>query len=691
MESPLLSKGQNIVLPTDVLQIDAVLGWAETEIEVDASALLLNDSRKVSSDGDFVFYNQPESNDGSVQFLGASATGEGAQARISINLSTVPETVHTIALVGSVGAGDFGDLGKLALRIVDAGGHTLAEYTTADATTEAAFVFGEVYRRGDEWKVRAVGQGWDTGLSGLATDFGVEIDEEPSSAEAESDVDANDDLLPEHESATNQTEDTATATHQPIKASSTVAGGKKTRGVRTTKKAVKKVAPREFTLAEHDSWQPARLFSVVGVGSGDEQERRATSAFIATMQAVRPFARALCGRMGAPAGTFEGFVEVQYEHGETRVIPDAVLKVSRGSRLWTGLLEVKTGNGKLRKEQLENYLDVARKKKYDVVISLTNDVPASAGELPVDVDRRKLTKVALRHLSWAEVAHEARMLLSHGGLDTELQAWILAEFLRYLDHPRSGATEFVDMGRHWVSVRDAVTAGTLRPSDPKALTVADTWASLSRHLALRLTAELGVTVKQVLPRRHSNDPAARNAAVAERLATDGVFEAVLRIPETAGDLIVVADVRTNKIRCRTTVNSPNEGTPARRMAWLLKQLKDAPGDIQVEAIFSERGNEACEHLDAVRVDPKILTNGRSGDIVSFGLEQAFAMGSRRSGTATSFVSSVTSSTDAFYGVVVQRLREWVPAAPKQSETTRTDTDRHGVAQLHESEPPIDLA
>src|SRR5690606_38581762 len=140
--------------------------------------------------------------------------------------------------------------------------------------------------------------------------------------------------------------------------------------------------------------------SVIGVGAGEEQERRATAALISTMQSVRPFARAICARLGAPAGLFEGFVEVPYERGESKVIPDAVLRVARGGRVWTALLEVKTGNGKLDRTQLENYLDVARRKKYDVVVGLSNDVPASAGELPVEVDRRKLTKVALRHLSW---------------------------------------------------------------------------------------------------------------------------------------------------------------------------------------------------------------------------------------------------------------------------------------------------
>ncbi|RBO82956.1 stress response protein SCP2 [Nocardia puris] len=675
---PALSKGQNVPLPADVDRVDVVLGWTETEVEVDASALLLGAARTVASDADFVFYNQPESSCGAVRFLGVSATEEGAQARIAVDLGALPESVHTVALAGSLSAGTFGALGKLTLLVVDAAGQSLAEYVTADATTESAFVFGEVYRRDGAWRVRAVGQGWDSGLAGLATDFGVAVDDDPVE-DVENDLarEVEHDPAGEVETAARATETAAEATEPdsssaPEPARPAARMPTRARGIRTAKKAVKKAKPPEFKLAESETWQPARLFSVVGVGAGEEQERRATSALLATMQAVRPFARALCARMGAPAGAFEAYVEVQYERGETKVIPDAVLKVMRGSRTWTGLLEVKTGNGKLRRDQLESYLDVARRKKYDVVVSLSNDVPAGPGELPVEVDRRKLAKVELRHLSWAEVAHEARMLLSHGGIEEDLHAWLLSEFLRYLDHPRSGATEFVDMGRHWVAVRDAVTAGTLRAGDQKALAVADTWVSLSRHLALRLTAELGVTVKHVLPRKHRADRAARNAAVAERLAADGVFETVLRIPDTAGDLIVAADVRTNKVRCRTTLDAPDEGTAARRVSWLVKQLDGAPVDLTVEAVFSERGNEACELLDTVRANPKSLTEGRGGTLTSFSLERTFPMGSRRSGTAASFITSVTAATDTFYGTVVQPLRGWVPAAPKQAEQPRPE-------------------
>ncbi|MFD3707641.1 TerD family protein [Nocardia sp. NPDC058658] len=177
MTPPRLLRGQNIPLPADTTSIEAVIGWAESTVEVDASALLLGADGKVGSDADFVFYNQPRSADGSVRFEGTGDTGSGTQARIVIDLSAVPEHVHAVALVGSVATGKFGALGELTFTILDGARRSLAVYASTDATTETAFVFGEVYRRAGAWKVRAVGQGWDSGLAGLATDFGVVVDE----------------------------------------------------------------------------------------------------------------------------------------------------------------------------------------------------------------------------------------------------------------------------------------------------------------------------------------------------------------------------------------------------------------------------------------------------------------------------------------------------------------------------------
>lgn len=649
MTASSLIKGQNVELPDDVTRLDVLVTWVAGELDMDGSALLLDSNGRVRDDGDFVFYNQSESKDASVRHLGGTTTEEGRQELISIELGAVAAEVQTIVISGSSSSGPLGDFGKLGLHVQDSTGSLLAEFVTADASSEQAFVFGELYRRGSGWKLRAVGQGWDSGLEGLATNYGVHVDDSDAIPVADNSVAVLQVAETSHQVAT--VDATVVEIPSPVK------------GVKTRKKVSKKAILPEFVLSGGDSWQTARLFSISGVGSGEEQEKRATSALLATMQAVKPFARAICGKVGAPVGPFEGYLEVSHPKGEGRVIPDAVLRVSRAGNVWTCLVEVKTGSGKLQKEQLENYLDVARRHKYEVVLSISNDIPAAVGDLPVLVDKRKLAKVALRHISWSEVIHEARMLLSHGGIDDPLQAWVLNEFLRYLTHPRSGATEFVDMGRHWVPVRDAVASGTVRPGDAKADAVADKWTALSRNLALRFTADLGVTVKHHLPRRLANDADARRQNVVEQLAAKGSLTAVLRIPDCAGDVTVEADLRTNKVHCSTSISAPETGTSLKRVQWLLKQLADSPPELLVEAQFAGGSETACENLTTVRADPKSLYADRHGDITAFTLTMISPLGSRRSGTASSFITSVTSGAEQFYSTVVQGLKPWTPSPP----------------------------
>ncbi len=670
MTSPILTKGQNASLSDEVTALDILVTWVNSDFDLDASALLLNSDDRVRGDADFVFYNQPESADASVRYLGGSITEEGRQEQISIDLAAVPPDVFKVVIAGSSGVRPLGEYGKLAIRVQDGTGVVLCDFVTADATTECAFVFAEIYRRLGSWKLRAVGQGWESGLAGLAKDYGVDVDDTDSTDAIDAGV-----VAPLVDSSGHVIASGAADIQITVADSD-----RPKRGVRTKKPPLNKATLPEFTLAGAETWQTARLFSISGVGTGEEQEKRATSALLATMQAVRPFARAICARAGAPAGPFEGYLEVPFVKGDGKVIPDGVLRVSRAGHTWTALVEVKTGSGKLQKGQLENYLDVAKRHKYEVVLSISNDIPASTGELPVQVNRVKLNKVALRHISWSEVIHEGRMLLAHGAISDPLQAWVLSEFVRYLTHPRSGATEFVDMGGHWVTVRDSVSAGTLRVGDTKATSVANTWSALSRYLALRFTAQLGVIVKHHLPRRLVNDAEARNVYVVERLADKGSLSATLRIPDTAGDLVVDADLRTNKIHCSTSVDAPDGGTSFRRVAWLLRQLKDAPGDVLVEAVFTDASQVSCEQLATVRADEKSLTAGRPGDITSFTLTSVTPMGSKRSGSASGFITSVTESADRFYASVLQPLKAWVPAAPEPAEDQTPVTVQRAAAE-----------
>lgn len=131
-----------------------------------------------------------------------------------------------------------------------------------------------------------------------------------------------------------------------------------------------------------ESWHQARLIPTSGISGAEEQERRATSALLAVMGAVKEFSRALLGPLGAPSGTVETYIEVPFLSGEKKCYPDGLIRVSRGSKSWTALVEVKTGRNVLETEQLETYLEVAKEQGFDAVLTISNEIPPVAGQHP---------------------------------------------------------------------------------------------------------------------------------------------------------------------------------------------------------------------------------------------------------------------------------------------------------------------
>lgn len=108
-----------------------------------------------------------------------------------------------------------------------------------------------------------------------------------------------------------------------------------------------------------------------------------------------------------------------------------------------------------RSRRLETYLDIAKAEGFDAVVTISNEILGAAGQHPTSVDKRKLRKVALHHLPWTQILSDAVMEKTYRGVADPDQAWILGELIRYLEHPKSGALEFDDMGPHWVETRNA--------------------------------------------------------------------------------------------------------------------------------------------------------------------------------------------------------------------------------------------
>jgi tellurium resistance protein TerD len=165
------------------------LGWdlrttTGTDFDLDASALLCGADGKVIDDAHFVFFNNLTSPDGTVEHTGDNLTGEGEgdDEVIHVNLTGSSDQVQRIVFAVSIYEGaargqSFGQVSNAFIRVVDrANGSELARYDlTEDASTETAMIFGELYRHNGEWKFRAVGQGYASGLAGIAKDYGVNV------------------------------------------------------------------------------------------------------------------------------------------------------------------------------------------------------------------------------------------------------------------------------------------------------------------------------------------------------------------------------------------------------------------------------------------------------------------------------------------------------------------------------------
>ncbi|MCX4987270.1 MULTISPECIES: TerD family protein [unclassified Streptomyces] len=668
-------KGSNVSLAALSENIDSVivsLGWGSStgEGDADVSVLLLDENGKVRSDADFYFYNNPVAADGSVQLLGKTPTADGNEDRISFDLTAVSPEVDRIVLAASRYEGArFGELDCVRLALADGGGEELLNFAIDDADSVSAIIFGELYRRAEEWKFRAVGQGYDVGLAGLATDFGVDIDDDAAAGEALDETEGDDQADPTTaEPATAspsapagasagepQPQETLDAVPSPRQPEDEGQPRKAAARPRTAKKKVVLPKAAKKTLAENESWKDARLFPASALKSDRERETRATSVLLSVMAQVPEFGRRLTAAFGAPAGRMETFTEVTLPHGDTPRRPDGVIRVERAGKLWTALIETKTNGSALKAEQVQAYMDIAARRGYEAVITLSNDVALEGSPLvEVKIDKRRKHKVALWHLSWAEVAHQAQLLIRHEGVGNAAHAWLLQELLHYLRHENSGCHGFQNMGPAWVPVRNGIDDETLCQGDSRALEVVESWERLIRQVCLRLGGELGQKVLPVQRTRRGADPKALRGRLADQLCLEGRLHSELRIEGTPGVLAISADLRTGKLRTSIEIPAPEQGYPLSWAKRLVRRLAEAPADLHVETLVEGEAAGPRGTLERLRPEPAdMLPKEPASQITGFRLSLLKSMGSTRGNAESGFIRSVDDAVNRFYtGVVV---------------------------------------
>jgi stress response protein SCP2 len=695
-------KGANVGLGSlseDIGSVLVSLGWSSPsgEGDADVSVLLLDSGGKVRSDADFYFYNNPVAADGSVQLLGKSPTEDGDEDRITFDLTAVPAEIERVVVAASRDEGAlFGELHDVRLTLADASGERLLRYCVEGADDVGALLFGELYRRGGEWKFRSLGQGYASGLAGLATDFGVDIDDDAhdDANEGPGGQDANglpagdvQDVgnapaapgaqpapapgpfpsIPAQAVAERPVEAAPAPAPAPALAPAPTAAPP-ARRPRTAKKKVTLPKVARKSLAENESWRTARLFPASALKSDRERETRATSVLLSVMAQVPEFGRRLTAAFGAPAGRMETFTEVTLPHGDAPRRPDGVIRVERAGKLWTALVETKTNGNPLKSEQVQAYADIAARRGYEAVITLSNDVELEGSPLvDIKTDRRRKHKVGLWHLSWAEVAHQAQLLIRHEGVGDAAHAWLLQELLHYLQHDNSGCHGFQNMGPAWVPVRNGIDDETLCQGDPRAVQVVESWERLVRQVCLRLGGELGQKVLPVQRARRGTDARTRRTALADRLCHDGRLDAELRVEGLPGVLALCADLRTGRIRTSMEIGAPDQGYPLSWAKRLIRQLAEAPADTHVETLVADGASGPRGTLERLRPEPADLLPRDGAQITGFRLSLLRGMGSTRGTAESGFIRSVDDSVDRFCTHVAVHLDRRPPRvrAPRQ--------------------------
>lgn len=422
-----------------------------------------------------------------------------------------------------------------------------------------------------------------------------------------------------------------------------------------------------------------RLFPVVRISSEREAELRAAASLLSMVRAVSEFGRRIVRLAGGPAGRISCFTEYPFhqEDGSLKskeLRPDGLIRCVRGKTEWTAMLEVKVGTSPLEQAQIDAYHHLASAEGFGALITISNQPAQANGQPPVAIDGRRARKVPVHHLSWERLLSEAQVLMRNTAVSDSDQAWMLQEWIRYIEDERSKVIVQPDLGSHWHEVLRAARGGNLATVARQLDDVVRNWDGFVRKTALRLRAKLGVEVEQRIRRGEQADPEKRlaqlHAAALESTTLSGEF----KVPGAVGDISVEMLLPARSVRYGVDVDAPRDGRQLTRLKWLARQLSDSdwtPETMSVTTTWSQSRSLCCARLGDVLGDPAILLRDTNGQTIDkkltprkFRIEWTTRLQKGRSRGSTQVLEGISSDLERFYKRVVERLVPYTPKAPK---------------------------
>ena len=437
----------------------------------------------------------------------------------------------------------------------------------------------------------------------------------------------------------------------------------------------------------------ARLFPILAETS---KEGRTLSIFLATLAAVREFRANLLrevGRRVGPAAKLRTYTEVEFKcaKGEPNLgRPDGLLVLDTWGSRWTALVEAKVGKVEIGSEQLERYLDLAKRNKIDAVITISNQFSAIPQHHPTRTNMTRYKGVELFHFSWMHILTEAELLTVNRDVEDDDQALILNEFRRFISHESAGVQSFTQMPAAWPEVVGKVQAGGALQKTADVGAVVEAWVEETRDLCLLLSRQLKRQVGQRLTRAATADPAARFQEDMNGLCAEQCLRTTLTVPEAAAPIEVRADLQRRSVMVSMRLRAPTDRQSSRaRLNWLLKQIPEgADQNIYVRCLWPATSPATQFRIGELRNDPDLIQEGK-GKLSVSGFEAIWLADlGRRFEARRTFIDELERVVPAFYEAVGQHLRAWQAPPPKIQEdrSHASDVSPAAISQDSDSTP-----
>lgn len=434
----------------------------------------------------------------------------------------------------------------------------------------------------------------------------------------------------------------------------------------------------------------ARLFPVLADTS---KEGRTLSIFLACLENVEEFGRAMLSELGQRIGTrsrIETYTEtvLQKQDGDKSLRPDGLIIVRTSSSRWTALVEAKVGNSDLTTEQVESYLDLAKLNGVDAVITLSNQFAPLPSHHPVDLSASSRRKAALFHWSWTYVLTAASLLLTNDEVADRDQRILLNEVVRFLTHPSAGVNSFDQMPAAWSEVVSTVQAGgVIAANSAEARQIVGAWHQEMRDLSLILSRQLGRDITIRVARAHAADPAARLKTDLGKLVADRCLSATFVVPDAAAPIELCSDLQKRTLSISMKLRAPDDRKSTKaRVNWLLRQIPNATAeDLHLRLFWPGRAAATQHPIAIVRDSPDVASNARPGMVASSFEVLLVKNLAGRFGQRRNFVSDLEAAVPEFYEQVGQHLRAWQPPAPKLRDERAQPADVDAAALQEQSE------